>query len=727
VRIAELHLERYGRFEDHRLVFAKRDADFHLVFGPNEAGKTTSLAALADLLFGFEHAVGYDFRFAASLLRVGAVLEQGAERLACRRRRGRQGTLVNDEDRPIDEARLTTMLSGQRRDAFLLSSSLDHARLRRGGQAMAESKDDLGQMLFAAGSGLIGLRTVLKNLDEDLEAIWGPRRSEKRSYTRAERALAEARTALREATLKPVEWGKARNDRDRLRAEHIAAEAARRRAASALAEVERLRRVYGAITRRAAFLAALATETAVLLPEPVEAAARQALQTAANEEQKRDAAQSLHAGVLERLEAEPADEAALALTERIEALVQKLGAEIDRREQRPRREEELQIRRAAAEAAAGRLGLIIGDDLSIALPTEADVARLRELVSRRAQLTARAESARDVVERSEAEVVRADSALAAAIIPEGLDALRFAVDAARRAGDLDARVDEERAAVAMGKSHLVDAIAALAPWTGDATALVRLAPPADAVIDAAKTELEKARSNAADARRTAAERNSELELVRARLERLSAGGEAVSAERLYLARSERDAALLSIRRHVEGIEALADPMGSIRRLEAAVQAADEVADVRFVAADASARLSQAEAEVAELTLRCEQAARHVEVAAEDAADRASAWADRLAAVNLPIAAPEDLRAWLARRGRALEARDRLAEAEGDFRAAWEARARTVGGLAAALGEPVPAADAAVAETFARAEARLAKLEEQARAVADSKRTSKEAH
>lgn len=82
MRIAEFTLERYGRFADHRLTLPKRDEDFHLIYGPNEAGKTTTLCALADLLFGFEHRVAHAYRFPAPALRVGAVLENGGERLS---------------------------------------------------------------------------------------------------------------------------------------------------------------------------------------------------------------------------------------------------------------------------------------------------------------------------------------------------------------------------------------------------------------------------------------------------------------------------------------------------------------------------------------------------------------------------------------------------------------------------------------------------------------------
>ena len=46
MRFARLMLERYGRFEDCELAFRSGSPDLHIIHGPNEAGKTTSLAAV---------------------------------------------------------------------------------------------------------------------------------------------------------------------------------------------------------------------------------------------------------------------------------------------------------------------------------------------------------------------------------------------------------------------------------------------------------------------------------------------------------------------------------------------------------------------------------------------------------------------------------------------------------------------------------------------------------
>jgi uncharacterized protein YhaN len=77
MRFAKLVLERYGRFEDCELSFRTGQPDLHVIYGPNEAGKTTSMAAVSDLLFGFGTTSPYKFLFDYPLLRIGAVLEEG--------------------------------------------------------------------------------------------------------------------------------------------------------------------------------------------------------------------------------------------------------------------------------------------------------------------------------------------------------------------------------------------------------------------------------------------------------------------------------------------------------------------------------------------------------------------------------------------------------------------------------------------------------------------------
>ena len=49
MRINRLYMLRYGRFTDVSLELPVHNPDVHVVFGPNEVGKSTALAAIEDV------------------------------------------------------------------------------------------------------------------------------------------------------------------------------------------------------------------------------------------------------------------------------------------------------------------------------------------------------------------------------------------------------------------------------------------------------------------------------------------------------------------------------------------------------------------------------------------------------------------------------------------------------------------------------------------------------
>ena len=78
MRLRRLDLARYGKFTDRVIDFGERPADgpdLHVVYGPNEAGKSTAFAAFLDLLFGIDARSRYNFLHPYPAMRVGASLE----------------------------------------------------------------------------------------------------------------------------------------------------------------------------------------------------------------------------------------------------------------------------------------------------------------------------------------------------------------------------------------------------------------------------------------------------------------------------------------------------------------------------------------------------------------------------------------------------------------------------------------------------------------------------
>src|SRR5438034_1310217 len=100
MRIARLDLLAFGSFAAQKLVFGRKPGAIELVYGPNEAGKSTTLRAISALLFGIPERTRDAHRHVASELRVGALLEsREGKNLEIVRRKGRKGTLRDPDDR----------------------------------------------------------------------------------------------------------------------------------------------------------------------------------------------------------------------------------------------------------------------------------------------------------------------------------------------------------------------------------------------------------------------------------------------------------------------------------------------------------------------------------------------------------------------------------------------------------------------------------------------------
>ena len=144
MRLLTLDLERYGPFTGRTLTF-RPDAKLHVVYGPNEAGKSCSLAAITDLFFGIERQTGYDFLHEGKEMRIGATITaRDGHLLAFRRRKGNKNTLIDAADRPLNEDALLPFLGNLSREVFCRAFGLNTLALRQGAEEMLKSEGDVG-------------------------------------------------------------------------------------------------------------------------------------------------------------------------------------------------------------------------------------------------------------------------------------------------------------------------------------------------------------------------------------------------------------------------------------------------------------------------------------------------------------------------------------------------------------------------------------------------------
>ena len=74
MKIKSLALKAFGPFSGQLLDFSSTLPGLHIVYGPNEAGKSTTMRALKALLFGFPSRTNDNFIHQNSQLLVGGCL-----------------------------------------------------------------------------------------------------------------------------------------------------------------------------------------------------------------------------------------------------------------------------------------------------------------------------------------------------------------------------------------------------------------------------------------------------------------------------------------------------------------------------------------------------------------------------------------------------------------------------------------------------------------------------
>jgi uncharacterized protein YhaN len=164
MRLRRLDLTRYGKFTNAVIDFGEAIADapdLHIVYGPNEAGKSTAFRAFLDLLFGIEMQSPFNFLHPYDTMRVGGCLELSVGARELVRIKVRHQSLRDGANQPVSESLLAGDLGGLDRAAYRSMFSLDDDTLETGGDAILASNGELGQLLFSASAGLAELSGTL--------------------------------------------------------------------------------------------------------------------------------------------------------------------------------------------------------------------------------------------------------------------------------------------------------------------------------------------------------------------------------------------------------------------------------------------------------------------------------------------------------------------------------------------------------------------------------------
>lgn len=719
MRLRCLDLTRYGKFTDHKMDFGERIAgqpDLHIVYGPNEAGKSTALAGFLDLLFGIETQSRFNFLHPYSSMRVGATLEiAGKAQKLCRIKR-KQNSLLDGDDQTVAEHIISAHLGGIDRDSYRAMFSLDDDTLEAGGESILASKGDLGELLFAASAGLANLSQKLAGLREEADGFYKPhaRSTELAGYKARMAKLKEEREAIDTAA---GEYARRIETRDLTGAQYEDALAERSKIQS---RMDQLRRSVSALPRLATLRALrVQIEPLAALPE-APAGWLEAHPTLQKEEtelavQLNNADREI-ADLTAELTGIIVDDAALQLADTIEGWGD-LRARAITAKDIPERQLEVRTEDLAIAGLLGRLGQAghaNPRDLMIDAPSS---GALRDLLERRSGIEAAVTTA--MHEHAEAQRLRAEAADAlgqANPVQDAHDANHLrethmaAIDPALAALNSGDHISRRRMAQRDLKTYLAEAhdrLMALRPWDGDIDQLANLTVPGSDELRAWKDALADAQKQhsvyESDITRLGADR---LRLD-AEIGSISTGTGVLTDQQAGDIRAARELAWANHRRTLD--QASADTF------EASLRRDDIVTNARLRHETEIARLHQASQALA-IVKADEDIARQGRASARFALEKIqAAIAAAIAAMTqaLPTTTtPAQLEVWLDRRSEALTTRTALQQARRDLEEAETeanaARQRLSGALSAVGVAHDPDADAetliALSQTALRREA-----------------------
>lgn len=709
MRLLELNLDRYGPFSGDKLVFDEA-ARLHVIYGPNEAGKSSALAAIGDLFYGAPR--GETF-LRPKELSLGALLRRrDGEILRFSRRKGLKNTLLDAKGAALPDDALASFLGGTSREIFSRAFGLNAQDLRAGGAEMLKSGGEIGAALFAAASGLRGLIALRDGFAQQADAIFGERRAGYRAFYQALDRFNAAKKdekdgLVSESRLKELDAAIA------LASERIAIleEASKSEGREKLG-LERMRRA-APLLRELSLLRDEAVGFGDLDRAPAEATARLGALLAARDaagDKAEKARQTLEAA-REELEKTGVDEGLLARAEEIEKLIRASGAaerstvDLASREKQYREicdDLLIMVRAAGFDHFDG----LHAPDAASLLRAEQLIARGQALAAQKPQLEQRL---RDEQNRLD------DYAPPHAEVEHSAAALADMLAALGNVEALAADVDERAAAYEQGRRALDENRARLAPALPDLELFARSATPDAATIADFVAEDEEIAKGASEAARHWREGQAAQAKAQQKLADVERAGAVARRADLDAARAQRDEALTLLR---DQAEMAGRREAAIARLADGIAAADELADRLFAQAGRVIAAETAREDILAAQAQCDAARRDMANNESRRQQWTARWIEAWREAGIIAAAPRRMAVWRAQADQLLKDREALLKIGDQLKAQRSRLEQKHPGLIMLRDQcglnPLPLETAALARWIAGRIDDLARAEEEAR-------------
>lgn len=663
MELCKFDLAAFGPFTDHLLDFENSGATLHIVYGANEAGKSSALRGLKALLYGIPARTTDNFIHAHRQMRLGGCLRsQHGEELDFVRRKGRKDTLLSAEGTPLDSMALKPFLQGVSSEFFESLFGIDHGALVRGGEEILDQKGEVGQALFSAALGSQELHRLLEELDAEADALFRPRGSTQQ-INREIKTYTELQREIRDKSLSSTQWKNKYSDVE-LASKRLQEVAAAIAVASAeLNRLRRIRRVQPKFARRSALRQQLsALGEVVALPGDFGKRRQQAVQKLQSSEEINKKTSRKIKEISNKLKVINVNDALLELGEAIQLLHERVGAHRKAMLDRP----DLQVRCSQLLSDANRQLQEIRPNLQLD-----EVEQLRPVYVRRQQifdLGARqqplAAALSQIVKQqfeTRATLQECREQRQQLAKPGSVDALRSAMDAARKEGDLAALSVVGRNELEKLEQQGVAELARLTLWKGGLEDIVLLPLPTRESIN----RFEKRFDQIERQQQRLTEKQEELAQSDYRLKReldeIQGSGHAPSEESLDESRGLRDQLWNLLRRrwvNDENIDSEISQPGTGSSLadqfEQRIEEADEISDRLRREADRVQQLAALAAGLREVELRTAQLVEQLRHSTGERRKSDTEWQLLWAPCAIQPLPPREMREWLSRVDKLLE-------------------------------------------------------------------------
>ena len=217
MELRRLELQHFGIFPQQVIELAGR-GKLNLIYGPNEAGKSTARRALVKFLFGFQSKDDPDTSVfgrpkAAVIVHLvdGRSRQWRIKRLASRQKL----QAVGDHD-PLLPEDLDRLLYGLSLEDYEHVFCLDHALLREGGTEIRRARGRSGPVLLGAAAGILHIEQARAKLADRLDELFRPR-AKKPKINRLLRHVDDQRRTAKENRLDIGHWREAKQRVDAAR------------------------------------------------------------------------------------------------------------------------------------------------------------------------------------------------------------------------------------------------------------------------------------------------------------------------------------------------------------------------------------------------------------------------------------------------------------------------------------------------------------------------------